>query len=175
MTRTLAVAVARGVAAVAAAAAVVALVVLVVRTVSGDGERSRASGLGLRARPASAPFAGYTESDVAVGGRCLRVVVADSVDERVQGLRSRSSLGPYDGMLFVFGGPTEAPFTMTGVPVPLDVGFYGGDGAPVSRLRMRPCAGAEARCPVYGAGATFEYALETLRGGLPPGALSPCQ
>ena len=56
-----------------------------------------------------------------------------------QGLRGRSDLGPYDGMLFVFDGPTDAAFTMSGVPVPLDIGFYDADGAPGLGQRMEPC------------------------------------
>src|ERR1700710_2762557 len=56
-----------------------------------------------RAVPAVAPFEGLSEVKAAIGhDRCLRLVVADSEDERVAGLRDNTSdLGPYDGMLFV--------------------------------------------------------------------------
>lgn len=128
----------------------------------------------LRAKPASAPFVGLTETQVAVGGRCLRVVVADDDAERVQGLRRRRNLGAYDGMLFVFDSPTESPFTMSTVLVPLEIGFYSADGSPVSRRHMKPCPGADAECPDYEAGAPFTDALETLSGELPSGALSAC-
>ncbi len=124
--------------------------------------------------PASSSFVGLTETQLAVGGRCLRVVVADDRDERVQGLRQRRDLGPYDGMLFVFDAPTETGFTMSTVPVPLDIGFYSADGAPVSRRHMKPCPYAEAECPDYEAGGPFTVALETLGGKLPSGALSGC-
>ena len=87
------------------------------------------SGVLDTATAASAPFRGLTELQVGVGGRCLRVAVADSLSERVEGLRGRSDLGPYDGMLFVFEVPTHVGFTMSTVPVPLEIGFYGGDGA----------------------------------------------
>jgi uncharacterized membrane protein (UPF0127 family) len=112
---------------------------------------------------------------VAVGGRCLRVVVADDQTERVQGLRQRRDLGPYDGMLFVFDAPSEVPFTMSRVPVELDIGFYSGSGVPVSRRRMMPCPRADADCPSYRAGGPFTEALETLAGQLPSGALSGCE
>jgi uncharacterized membrane protein (UPF0127 family) len=124
--------------------------------------------------PASAPFAGLTETRLEVGGRCLRAVVADSEAERVEGLRQRSDLGPYDAMLFVFPEPTITSFTMSTVPVPLDIGFYAADGLPVSRLRMKPCPHAEADCPGYHATGAFTLALETLGGKLPSGALSGC-
>jgi hypothetical protein len=127
------------------------------------------------ATPASAPFPGLTEADLAVGGRCLRLVVADDLTERVQGLRQRDDLGPYDGMLFVYDEPTTTTFTMSTVPVPLEIGFYAADGAPVSRRHMTPCPRAEADCPSYSAGSSFRYALETLSGGLPAGELSSCE
>jgi uncharacterized protein len=124
------------------------------------------------AAPATAPFPGLTATRVTVGGKVLDVAVADSEPERVQGLRGRRDLGGYGGMLFVFPSPSTSGFTMSTVPVPLDIGFYDASGAVVDRLRMRPCPGTDASCPVYRARVPFTYALETLAGGLPRGALA---
>jgi len=118
------------------------------------------------------PFPGLTETTVSVGDERLRVVLADAPDERSQGLRRRETLGPYDGMLFVYLEPVETSFTMSTVPVPLDIAFYGADGRVVSRLRMEPCAGTEAECPLYRPGGEFVYALETLADELPRGRLA---
>lgn len=126
------------------------------------------------ARPAGASFPGLTAARVAVGGRCIRVVVADTLDERIAGLRQRRDVGDFDGMLFVFDGATDTTFTMSTVPVPLDIAFYDGSGRLVSDEHMRPCAKAENECPVYRADAPFVYALETLKGELPSGSLSGC-
>lgn len=177
MTRTRAVAI--GVLLAGAIGVVVAVVISGRDTTRRDVLRSTSptsptSPLALSTRAAASPFVGYTEAEVGIGGRCRRVVVADSPDERVQGLRGHPELGPYDGMLFVFDRATEARFTMSGVSVPLDIGFYADDGSPVSRLRMRPCPEAVASCPDYAAGAAVSYALETLRGDLPTGGLSSC-
>ena len=60
----------------------------------------------------------------------------------------RRDLGDYDGMLFVFDGATDVGFTMSTVPVPLDIGFYDADGNLVSTRRMKPCAEVEDECPV---------------------------
>ena len=128
----------------------------------------------LTPKPASAPFQGLTEAQLGVGGRCLRVVVADDMTERVQGLRERSALGPYDGMLFVYPEPVSGAFTMSTVPVPLEIGFYAADGTPVSRSHMKPCPRAEADCPDYRSSGPFTYALETLTDEMPSGALSGC-
>ena len=122
--------------------------------------------------PATEPFAELTETRVNVGGQSLRVVVADSPDERSEGLRRRRTIGEYDGMLFAYTEPVEIPFTMSTVPVPLEIAFYDGDGRVVSRLHMRPCADAASDCPSYRADAEFVYALETLQDELPKGRLT---
>ena len=80
-------------------------------------------------------------------------------------------MGAYDGMLFVFGETTTVAFTMSRVPVALDVGFYAADGRRVDHLRMRPCTGTDAECPIYRASEPFAWAVETLAGDLPPGRL----
>jgi uncharacterized membrane protein (UPF0127 family) len=127
------------------------------------------------ARPASAPFPGLTEVRLDIGGDCRRIVVADGVDERATGLMRRRDLGAYNGMLFVFGGTTQSSFTMSTVPVPLDIGFYDAAGRPVDRLLMQPCPDRSvAECPSYRSRAPYDYALETLQGELPAGGLSGC-
>lgn len=122
-------------------------------------------------QPARAPFASLTAGTVRVGRRTLDVVVADSLDERVQGLRGRPDATPYDGMLFVFPAETTVAFTMAGVPDPLDIAFFDRRGRRVDRLRMKPCAGTDATCPVYAPDGPFRYALETAPGALPDGRL----
>ena len=117
------------------------------------------------------PFRNLTETRIGVGTQRLRVVIADDDSERIQGLRRRRDIGSYDGMLFVYQADTTTGFTMSTVPVALDIGFYGADGSLVTRLRMVPCAGAESECPVYRADDAFRYALETLAGRLPHGRL----
>lgn len=127
------------------------------------------------ARPASAPFAGLTEVRLDVAGDCRRVVVADSVEERATGLMRRRDLGPYAGMLFVFDRPTTSFFTMSDVPVPLDIGWYDVEGRPVDRTLMQPCPQrSAAECPVYQSKGAYRYALEALGGRLRSGTLSAC-
>ena len=124
-----------------ATAAVAVLAVVLLH--SGDGSRSDAVPSPLSAGiarqvPASAPFEGLGELNVGIGGRCLRLAVADSLTERVAGLRGHTDLGPYDGMLFVFPARRSAAFTMSGVTVPLEIGFYARRREPRERAPHAP-------------------------------------
>jgi hypothetical protein len=159
--------------------AAIAVAIVVLKVTDGGDDSARASGplsaLVRHQTPAQAPFQGLGEVHVAVGDRCLRLAVADSLSERVAGLRDRTDLAPYDGMLFVFPGPSEAGFTMSGVTAPLDIGFYEADGRVRSHRRMAPCPDkVESQCPVYRADGPYQYAVETLEGQLPSGPLGPC-
>jgi uncharacterized membrane protein (UPF0127 family) len=127
-----------------------------------------------KATPSVAPFDGLTATHVQVGRQCLHVVVADSEAEREEGLRARTDLGPYDGMLFVFPGQGNVAFTMSGTLVPLTIGFYDASGRRVDGLRMTPCPGDDASCPVYRASGMFTYAIETTADRLPAGGIAPC-
>ena len=139
----------------------------------GASEHGRPVGSAVRAAsPAQSPFRGLTSTTVHVGAKPLHVVVAKTDSQRQRGLRQRSDLGRYDGMLFVFSTTTGVGFTMSTVPVSLDIGFYGSDGRTVDTLRMVPCSGTDATCPIYRARKSFRYTLETLAGALPAGALT---
>lgn len=124
------------------------------------------------ATKAHAPFSGLTATRIRIGRHAVRVVIADSGSERTEGLRERRNLGGYRGMLFDFRGDTTTSFTMSTVPVALDIGFYDAAGRVVDRLRMEPCAGSELECPIYSAKGPFRYAVETLSAKLPRGRLS---
>ncbi len=116
-------------------------------------------------KPASKPFQGLNYARLGVGGRCLRVVVADQDSERVQGLRGLFDLGGYDGMLFVYGQNSNARFTMSGTPLALDIVWYDETGRPVSNTTMQPCMdGTDSTCPIYASQGAYRYALETQAG-----------
>jgi uncharacterized membrane protein (UPF0127 family) len=126
------------------------------------------------AKPAGEPFPALTELRLGVGGRCLRVVVADTDDERARGLMARTDLGDYDGMLFVVPRSSENAFTMSGTRVPLDIGWYRADGTRGNTAQMVVCRDTIENCPVYRPEVAWRFALETLHGELPSGDLAPC-
>src|SRR4051812_21779673 len=126
--------------------------------------------------PAAAPFVGFSEARVAVGSKCMRVVVATDPAHRSQGLRDATSLRPYDGMLFVYPRDTTARYTMANTRVPLDITFFSSSGAPVDSARMTPCPnGTDATCPVYASKKPYRFALERPAGASSAsGAIGSC-
>jgi uncharacterized membrane protein (UPF0127 family) len=153
----------------------VVLVVLVAAFIawqSSDDGTADASTVVTDVGAARAPFAGLTAGTISVGGRQLRVVVADDEAERVQGLREKSDASPYDGMLFVFPSDGLVSFTMATVPDALEIVFFDANGRVVDRLHMAPCAGTDASCPVYTPRGPFRYALETGDGVVHEGPLA---
>ena len=159
---------------VAGAVVLLALVAFVVWQSSGDdGGASDAGGTVRNVGSASAPFEGLTAGTITVGGRALRVVVADDEAEREQGLRQKSDASPYDGMLFVFSSDGLVSFTMATVPDALEIVFFDAAGRVVDRLRMEPCPnGTDATCPAYTPKGPFRYALETGDGVVYDGSLA---
>jgi uncharacterized membrane protein (UPF0127 family) len=120
---------------------------------------------------------GFGEKKVGVGASCLHVLVADTPEKRSEGLRNRSNLDGYDGMIFEFGqtmNHEKTRFTMSDVKVPLTIGFYNESGLRVDATDMTPCSGSDSTCPSYGSKDNFNTAIETLKGKLPDGPLTAC-
>jgi uncharacterized membrane protein (UPF0127 family) len=159
---------------VVALAALAGMIAIVVRLRADESTTGRLSF--ATSTPAAAPFAEFSEARVAVGTRCLRVLVASSAMQRVQGLRDVRSIAPYDGMLFVFPADTTARFTMANTPLPLDATFFSEHGTPVDDVVMKPCPeGSDSTCPAYASKARYRYALERPAGsGGASGALGAC-
>lgn len=109
-------------------------------------------------------LAAFGIDTVTVGGQTWLVAVADTPDERSDGLRGIESLGDAEGMLFVYDEEVTNSFTMRNVTLPLEIGFFAGDGSLVDTQEMAPCLTEE--CPSYVAAAPFRWAIETFPGGI---------
>jgi uncharacterized membrane protein (UPF0127 family) len=164
------------IAAVIALLALAGMIALVVHAVTGNSGGPAAFPFGATAT-APAPFGAFEEGRVALDGKCVRVLVARSAEQRSQGLRGVTALGPYAGMLFVFPGTTSARFTMAQTPTPLAITWYDAKGNPVDGTEMTPCPdGTDATCPTYASKHSYRYALEHFSGSGSgaAGALAGC-
>ena len=108
---------------------------------------------------ASTAFAQMPIVQLAAGIHLVRAEVASTFDTRATGLMFRRSLGPNEGMLFVFPDAEAHCMWMKNTLVPLSVAFIDAGGTIVSISDMQPqtetshCAAAPAK-----------YALEMSRG-----------
>jgi uncharacterized membrane protein (UPF0127 family) len=119
----------------------------------------------------------FADKKIGVGPSCLHVLVADTPEKRAEGLRHRSNLDGYDGMIFEFGQTMKhegTQFTMSDVKFPLTIGFYDQSGLKVDARDMEPCSGSDSSCPRYGSSQNFNTAIETPKGKLPDGPLTAC-
>ncbi len=108
--------------------------------------------------PAEMPVVRFQVS----GGRTVDLVVeiADTPEERQRGLMSRESLPPEQGMLFDFGGETQAGFWMKDTKVPLSIAFISAAGVVLDIQDMAPLT-TDLHYPPQG---TYAYAVEANQG-----------
>lgn len=125
---------------------------------------------------AAPPGLTFEERRIMIGDRCLRVQVAATAEQQAQGLRNKTSLGIYNGMLFEFEAMGNREFTAVDLEIPLTVAFYDEAGVRVDAVDMQPCPEGSTGCPTYGTTkGPFKTALQVGVGQLPDGALTgPC-
>ncbi len=119
---------------------------------------------------AGAALAQLATIQLSAGIHLVHAELANTFESRATGLMHRRSLGPNQGMLFVFPDPEIQCMWMKNTLIPLSVAFIDADGAVLNIAEMKPqtetthCAAAPAK-----------YALEMTSGwfaakGVKPGA-----
>jgi uncharacterized protein len=72
------------------------------------------------------------------GMHVIQAELARTPDQRGTGLMFRKTMGPNEGMLFVFDEPSEQCFWMKNTLLPLSIAFLADDGAVVNIDAMKP-------------------------------------
>ena len=72
------------------------------------------------------------------GMHIIQAEVARTSDQRGIGLMFRKTMGPNEGMLFVFEDASEQCFWMKNTLLPLSIAFIGDDGSVVNLDDMKP-------------------------------------
>jgi uncharacterized membrane protein (UPF0127 family) len=111
----------------------------------------------------------FQSTGIKVGSHALKVELAVSEPQRMQGLMFREKLGANDGMLFVFDTPEYQSMWMKNTLIPLSVAFLAPDGTILNVEDMEP----QTLDPHQSQGPAL-YAIETNKGwfaqhGLKPG------
>ncbi len=98
----------------------------------------------------------------AEGVATLQVEIADSPEERAEGLSNRTSMPADAGMAFLWDEPVEAQFWMKDTLIPLQIAFWDEEGRIVGLFEMEPCEADP--CRTYGPGDPFIGAVEANAG-----------
>jgi len=96
------------------------------------------------------------------GAAVLRVEIADTPEERTEGLMHRTSLPEDAGMAFLWDEPVDAGFWMKDTLIPLQIAFWDEDGAIVALFEMTPCETEP--CETYGPEDPYVGAVEANSG-----------
>lgn len=65
--------------------------------------------------------------NIVIGTTTIRVILADTAEKRTRGLSGYQSLGPTEGMLFIFPDIGRFSFWMSDVSFPIDIIWIGSD------------------------------------------------
>mgnify|MGYP000855245630 FL=1 len=94
----------------------------------------------------------------------VEIEVADTEEERAQGLMYRDELGEYSGMLFIFDTETNNSFWMKNTKIPLDLIFIDSDKQIVDVIKdAQPCVEGHI-CPALRPQFEYMYCLEVNSG-----------
>lgn len=97
----------------------------------------------------------------------LSVELAESPQQRANGLMGRTQLGADAGMLFLYARPQspDSGFWMYRTLIPLDIAFIDSDGRIAAIRHMTPCGSdTPGDCRAYRAGVAYQAALEVNAG-----------
>lgn len=98
---------------------------------------------------------------VVVSGDLILVDVADSPDERGQGLSGRESLAPNQGMLFIFDEPLSPQFSMREMNFPIDIVWISED---LNIVAVTPTIAVETYPDTFAPPGPVKYVLEVNSG-----------
>ena len=93
---------------------------------------------------------------------CTDAEVADSPEERTQGLMFRESLPQNHGMIFIFEGEGIYPFWMKNTLIPLDIIWLNENKEVVKIMQTLPCM--EEPCEIYNPEVQARYVIEVNSG-----------
>jgi uncharacterized protein len=110
-----------------------------------------------------------TEADGTMCELCLWL--AETGEQRAQGLMFVTDLGGADGMAFRYDAPQTGAFWMKNTVLPLSIAFFSAEGAYLGAFDMAPCTADP--CPTYPTMPDFTVAIETTQGNLTALGIEP--
>ena len=107
----------------------------------------------------------FQKKTIRVGAVSLLAEIADTPEKSAHGLMFRTTLPEGQGMLFIFKDEAPRSFWMKNTFVPLNIGFFDGQGKLIDLQEMQPVRSElEANPPSYQSAGPAKYALEVPTG-----------
>lgn len=108
----------------------------------------------------------FKTAQLKIGGKTLTVELAQTPEQRTQGLMHRTELKDGTGMLFIFGRETPQSFWMKNTLIPLSIGYFDKSKKLVRVLKMNPESKMvrDGELKRYESGAPALFALEVPQG-----------
>jgi uncharacterized protein len=103
----------------------------------------------------------FSKGDLEIGGKTVRVEIADTDSLRERGLMFRKSLDGNTGMLFIFANEQRRNFWMKNTFIPLSIGYFDKDKKLIEVFEMTPVKSEmQMDIPAYPSTRPAQYALE---------------
>jgi uncharacterized membrane protein (UPF0127 family) len=108
----------------------------------------------------------FKTAELKIGGKTLNVELAQTPQQRAQGLMHRTELKEGTGMLFIFNRETPQSFWMKNTLIPLSIGYFDKAKKLVRILKMNPESKMvrDSELKRYSSGVPVLFALEVPQG-----------
>lgn len=116
------------------------------------------------ANPASLPDVSFEKATLKLGGKILKIEVAETDAQLERGLMFRKSLKDDEGMLFIFPRERTLAFWMKNTLIDLAIGYFDKDKRLVDIQEMKATTLMTVDHPSYPSKAPAMYALEVPKG-----------
>ncbi len=106
----------------------------------------------------------FEKAVIELAGKKIKVEIAQTMEQHERGLMFRKSLGPDEGMLFVFDYEQPLSFWMKNTLINLSIGYFDKVKRLVDIQEMKATSVMEQNPPSYPSKAPAMYALEMSQG-----------
>lgn len=116
--------------------------------------------LNLNASTTMLPLEQFGKKEIQLDGKKITAYIADNPDEQRQGLMQVKSLGPNEGMLFIFDFERPQTFWMKNTLISLSIGFFDKNKRLLETLEMTPHKNLISEPVLYQSKRPAQYVLE---------------
>lgn len=100
----------------------------------------------------------FDSTSLLVAGKVVRLEIANTANQRQQGLMFRANLEDQAGMIFIYPHPGNHRIWMKNTRIPLTVIWFDENATVIDVKKLKPCK--QASCPSFGVQSPSRYIIE---------------